>query len=222
MKRLIIICEGQTEQSFCNEIIAPYLKTKNNIDIQTPLPKKSHGGIVKWEQLKKDIDKYLYSENKNTYVSTFIDYYGLHKGLDYPQKDNPKSTKHVRDIVAEIEEGMRQDIAPEFRYRFIPYIQLHEFESLIFSKSDILEHNFSTNDIKDMRYWEETLKKYPDPELINNGKETAPSKRLKRIVPIYEKVTDGTLLTLEIGINHLRNHCQNFNAWINKLENIKN
>lgn len=220
MKRLIIICEGQTEQSFCKDVIAPHLKNINNIEVVASLPKKSHGGIIKWVELKKDIWKYLNSENKNTYVTTFIDYYGLHLNLDYPKNRKSQNVSETRTIVFEIEEAMREEIDSNFSYRFIPYIQLHEFESLIFSKSDVLEKSFSVQDIKDLNYWKETLRQQPDPELINDGVQTAPSKRLKRIVPIYEKITDGTLLTLEIGIEYLKEHCKNFGIWINKLENI--
>lgn len=52
MKRIIIICEGHTEKEFCKTVLASYFQSKN-IYIQTPLIKKSKGGIVKWEELKK-------------------------------------------------------------------------------------------------------------------------------------------------------------------------
>ena len=45
MKRIIIICEGQTERDFCQKVLAPYL-WQYRITIQTPLNKISGGGIV--------------------------------------------------------------------------------------------------------------------------------------------------------------------------------
>lgn len=39
MKRIIIICEGQTEQSFCKNVLQPYFTTKN-IWLETPTIKK--------------------------------------------------------------------------------------------------------------------------------------------------------------------------------------
>jgi hypothetical protein len=45
IKRVIIICEGVTEQQFCNDVLAPYF-SKENIFISNPLIKKSGGGIV--------------------------------------------------------------------------------------------------------------------------------------------------------------------------------
>ncbi len=43
---VIIICEGETEREFCQNVLAPYL-VHLNISIQAPLIKKSMGGIVR-------------------------------------------------------------------------------------------------------------------------------------------------------------------------------
>ncbi|MCD4794457.1 MAG: DUF4276 family protein, partial [Bacteroidales bacterium] len=72
MKRIIIICEGQTEQEFCKDVLAPYFISKN-IQIQAPLIKKSMGGIVNWIVLKKEIETYLKQE-PNVFVTLLIDY----------------------------------------------------------------------------------------------------------------------------------------------------
>lgn len=220
MKQLIIICEGQTEQSFCQEVIAPYLYNKCNIQSFAPVIATSGGGIVKWEKLKKEINSYLYRENKNTFVTTFIDYYGLHQNLDYPQNRKTENVAERRTIVSQIEQAMQYEIEEHIRYRFIPYIQLHEFESLIFSKVEVLGEWFAPNEIKERDYIYQTIKEQPDPELINDGIKTAPSKRLQKAIPTYDKVTYGTILTSDIGLDYLRKQCTNFNNWITKLENI--
>ena len=77
MKRIIIICEGQTERDFCKEVLAPYL-WQYGITIQTPLIKISGGGIVKWDYLRKQTETHL-KESSSVFVSTFIDYYGLYE-----------------------------------------------------------------------------------------------------------------------------------------------
>ncbi|MDA3816451.1 MAG: DUF4276 family protein [Prolixibacteraceae bacterium] len=74
MKRVIIICEGETEKEFCNTILTPYF-AKKDIFIQSPLIKKSMGGIVKWSELKKQITLHLTNDSK-AFVTTLIDYYG--------------------------------------------------------------------------------------------------------------------------------------------------
>ena len=76
MKRVIIICEGETEREFCKNVLAPHL-IKHNIFIQPPLIKRSMGGIVRWSILKKEIETHL--QEPNVFVSTFIDYYGLYQ-----------------------------------------------------------------------------------------------------------------------------------------------
>lgn len=58
MKRVIIICEGETEREFCKNVLAPHLIT-HNIFIQAPLIKRSMGGIVRWPILKKEIETHL-------------------------------------------------------------------------------------------------------------------------------------------------------------------
>lgn len=61
MKRIIIICEGPTEQAFVKtNLQLPFIS--KNIYIQSPLIKASRGGIVKWSTLKSQIEMHLKSE----------------------------------------------------------------------------------------------------------------------------------------------------------------
>jgi len=83
MKRIIIICEGQTERDFCKEVLTPYL-WQYGITIQTPLIKISGGGIVKWDYLRKQAETHL-KESSSVFVSTFIDYYGLYEKYNFPK-----------------------------------------------------------------------------------------------------------------------------------------
>ena len=70
----------------------------------------------------------------------------------------------------------------------------------------------------------QTLQKVRNPELINNGPETAPSKRIikaiegdKRTHYNYNKPKTGKFVTKNIGIDELRSRCKHFNEWIEKL-----
>jgi hypothetical protein len=82
MKRVIIICEGETEREFCNTILSPYFSFRK-IYIQAPLIKKTMGGIIKWSELKRQIILHLKSD-QSAYVSTLIDYYGLYEKHQFP------------------------------------------------------------------------------------------------------------------------------------------
>jgi hypothetical protein len=215
VKRLIIICEGETEQEFCKTVLSSHFLSKN-IQLQYPKIKKSNGGIVKWTVLKKEIENHL-KQSSDTYVTTLIDFYGIKIEHDFPcfyhnKKDN-------RGKVSLIEEGMKKDIDSLLSYRFIPYIQLHEFECFIFTSLDVLKNNFKPHEA-DFSNIEQVIKKYPNPEDINEGVTTAPSKRLEKFISVYNKPIYGALLTAAIGLPEIRKKCQRFNNWIEQLEKI--
>lgn len=59
MKRVIIVCEGETEQEFCNTMLTPWF-AKKEIFIQSPLIKKNYGRYSKMGRIKAS--NYLASE----------------------------------------------------------------------------------------------------------------------------------------------------------------
>ena len=63
---------------------------------------------------------------------------------------------------------------------------------------------------------------YPNPEDINQGKSTAPSKRLHQLIPGYSKVNHGVAIVQNAGIDVLFQKCPRFKAWADRLiENAK-
>ena len=58
------------------------------------------------------------------------------------------------------------------------------------------------------------------PELINDGAETAPSKRILKQIPEYDKVTAGWTVVEQIGLATLRHKCPHFNEWLTRLEQL--
>lgn len=119
-----------------------------------------------------------------------------------------------------LESGMLGDLDENVRYRFIPYLQLHEFEGLLFNDINIIYSQIPPNDIIDKRELEKTFEDYDNPEMINNTRETSPSHRLERIIKGYNKVVYGDILAEAIGLHKIRNKSPRFNNWINKLESI--
>ena len=59
---------------------------------------------------------------------------------------------------------------------------------------------------------------YETPEQINDSPQTAPSKRIKSLMPEYQKTFHGPLIAADIGLDALRRACPHFNAWLLKLE----
>ncbi len=223
-KRIIIIGEGQTEQSFCNDVLQPHFNAKDTL-IQNPTIKKTGGGIVHWDALKTQIERHL-KQDQRAYITTLIDYYGIHDHHAYPLWQKAEQLHDPCKRMNMVESGMHNDIAPDLRRRFIPYIQLHEFEGLLFSEMEVYDNSFERNEFGDYDYLLETIRDNPNPELINKGPETSPSKRLQRIIKDYHtdtenmKVYYGSALAHDIGLPKIRSKCPRFNDWITKLENI--
>lgn len=217
MKRVIIICEGETEKEFVETTLQKYFSSKNII-LNAPLIKKSNGGIVKWKYLKKQIETHLKSE-KDSIVTTLIDYYGLYEKYHFPNWENAHKKSNKNDILKEVESSMLLDIEETFRHRFVPYLQLHEFEGLIFSDKDELLNQIPQNDILDFEELDDIFEKYTNPEEINNSKETAPSKRLLRIINGYNKIVYGNIIAEAIGVDKIRSKAIRFNKWLNIIEN---
>lgn len=218
MKRVIIICEGQTEQEFCNDVLQPHL-INYGIFIQAPTIKKTGGGIVRWDIFHREILLHL-RRDKSAFVSTLIDYYGLHDYHRFPNWAESKSLPDRGERMNLLESGMIDSIPGEIRNRFIPYIQLHEFEGLLFSDISVIENEFEESEFSDYAYLTETISTFENPEMINDGRKTAPSKRLDRIIIGYNKPVYGSLLAEAIGLQKIREKCPRFNAWIAVLENV--
>ncbi len=217
MKRIIIVCEGPTEQEFVRDVLQPYFLPKE-IYIQSPLIKKSGGGIVPWNVLKAQIISHL--KEGESYVTTLIDYYGIPDRYNYPKWKNSKVIVDKSKRMDFLEQAMLVEIEDNLRNRFIPYFQLHEFEGLLFNNLISFESTFEPTEFKNKSELEKILDNNPNPELINDHPDTAPSKRLMRLIEGYNKIVYGAILAGNIGMQNLRQKSPRFNEWITKLESI--
>ncbi len=220
MKRVVIICEGETEREFCKTLLASYF-AKSNIHIQAPLIKRSMGGIVKWEIIKKEIETYL--REKDVYVTMFIDYYGLYSKYNFLGWEESLKIVDKNKRMDFLEVAMKNDIEKSVQNRFIPYLQLHEFEGLLFNDINVFYEQVPKEELVGIEELKQTFNDYPDnPEMINNNKETSPSHRLKRIIKGYNKILYGHYFAEAIGLDKIRNKCPRFNKWLNLIEHTKN
>ncbi len=218
MKLIIIICEGETEQEFCKILLYPHFSNKGII-LKRKLIGKSNGGIVHWNSLKNEIETYL-KQNKDAYVTTLIDYYGIQSKHNFPNwKDKIKLVDKNKKMDF-IEFSMKNDISEDLNHRFIPYVQLHEFEGLLFNNILSFKNQINANEFKNLGELEKIIEDYPNPELINDNPNTAPSKRLLKLINGYKKTVLGPLIAEEIGLDNIRAKAPRFNNWISTLENI--
>lgn len=216
MIRCYVMCEGQTEETFIRDVIAPLLLPKE-ISLIATFP-NHRAGNFKYARVKPEIIKFLKQET-TTFITTFCDLYALDN--EFPSFSESQKQQDVYDKVAILEQGFKNDIAKEnqlYAKRFIPYIQPYEFEGLLFtdiSKVTAIETawNKSTKTLQAIR---DDAK---SPEHINDGYDTKPSERLKKHLPSpkYDKILHGTLAIEAIGIDKLLDECRHFAQWYNQL-----
>lgn len=170
-----------------------------------------------WPLLKKQIETHL-KQDRDAVVTTFIDFYGIHDRHLFPKWEDGKKIIDPNNRMGFLEEAMKDDIEGDQRYRFVPYIQLHEFEGLLFNRIEIFINNFTAQEA-DLVELEKIISQHSNPELINDGHDTAPSKRLQKLISGYNKVIYGAILAEEIGLAKIRAKSPRFNRWLETLEN---
>ncbi|MCT7951618.1 DUF4276 family protein [Ancylothrix sp. C2] len=223
MIRLHIIAEGQTEEEFVNSVLAQHLADFNVLtDVHCVTTKRTktrvyRGGLVNYEKTKNDILIWLKEDKaKEVRLTTMLDLYALPN--EFPQFDEAKKISDPYQRVTQLEMAFANDIND---YRFIPYIQLHEFEALILSNPNLLIERFPEYSIN-IEQLSEFCNNYTSPELINDGITTAPSKRIIEFIPSYKgaKVSVAPLMAQKIGLETIRSKCRHFNEWLISLENL--
>lgn len=212
MKRLLFIVEGSSEEEFIKQVLAPYLLGFGIYDarpmqIQTSQGQK--GGFVNFEHLKNDILRILKSE-KEVVVTTFVDFFRL------PQKNFPNANDCFGKIGSDAQiDCLESAMEAQFNdHRFIPYIQKHEFEALLFSSNKGFEKFFEA---KFSNKTADVVNQFTNPEEINSTPMGAPSKRLLELIPDFAKASDGVEIAQEIGIQTILQKCPRFAAWVQSL-----
>jgi hypothetical protein len=218
--RLNLVVEGPTEETFVRDILVPtaapnglHIKARS---VQTASHRRSvfRGGMTNYGKAKRDIQRWL-AEDKTAYVTTMFDLYRLPG--DFPGSTKAKSHKNAFTKVKEIERALAADLDNP---RFIPYIQLHEFEGLLFSDVNVIDSTLTVFDAtSQLSRLVQIRSEFGSPEEIDDGEETAPSRRLHTLYPtVYDKVVFGSLIAESIGLAKIRAECRHFDAWLAHLE----
>ena len=149
--------------------------------------------------------------------TTMFDYYALPD--DFPGVEESTEIQDVRNRISFLEDKFAEELG---RGAFIPYIQLHEFEALLFVDIIRLQTEYPLSGERIRKLKEET-DIYGDPEMINNSPDAAPSKRIIAALAQdyhYNKVQSGATVTSAIGIEALLENCQHFKEWIENIKRI--
>lgn len=131
--KVTVLCEGQAEYYFVQNVLDPYLPA----DVKAvPLPVyavKGAFGNVGFELVQESAENELTRRESADLVTTMVDLYEL-KGWQ-SMEVRPGETPIQR--VHRIEDAARKAFGDD---RFLPYVQLYEFEALLFADLDELEN----------------------------------------------------------------------------------
>lgn len=218
--RLHIIVEGQTEETFIREIIRPYLfrlgiTTHWHVIINSAHKNRVYRGGVSsgtYGRLRADVFRLL---DTDLTVTTMFDFYGLPG--NFPGACESRAAIDPYEKVQIIEDAMRADIGSD---RFMPFITLHEFESLLFSDIRKIDEVMRAHGRTRIDELYAIRNEYLNPEEINTDPLLSPSHRLKQIYPSYQKISDGILIAHRISLSKIRRSCRHFDAWMTTLESL--
>ena len=214
MIRLAISVEGPTEEGFVKQVLADHLRQRR-VEPQPILlgraRGRSGGGNVSAERLGREMAYLLYSFDS---VTSLVDYYGFRKKGDLTVEELEEYVKHRVDNQV----GKRFCRANPSK-KALPYIQRHEFESLLFSDVDVFSElldvtEASVDELRKIRT------QFSTPEDINDSRYTAPSKRIAGVIPTYNKNVNGPLLAMKTSLAVIRDECPRFDDWVTRLEQL--
>lgn len=208
MTRIGISVEGQTEEAFVKDVLEAHLRDRQ----VTPTPVligrargAAGGGSVSVPRLASDMANLYWNFDC---VTSLVDFYGFGgKGDDSPEQLEERVLDEVR---ARIDRGWNPA-------RVFPYVQKHEFEGLLFSEVEAFDTLLDLPD-GSLERLRRIRAAFNTPEDINDNVRTAPGRRIRSIVPRYQKVVDGPLLAGQIGLDAICGQCPRFRDWIARLE----
>ncbi len=138
MNRVCVLVEGDTEESFVDSILGPEFTPKTVL--LYPILFRRRGGSFRYTKCQKVILNTL-KQDRSVYVTTMVDFYGM--PADWPGRNESQSCRDYQDKTQRVEQALSDDIVAKMGEswspaQFIPYVQMHEFEALLFSDTSIL------------------------------------------------------------------------------------
>lgn len=218
MIRLHFVVEGQTEETFVRDVLAAELATSNVIaDVHRITTGRRRGqtfrgGLVSYTHLRRDILLWASEDRRaDARFTSMIDMYRL--PTDFPELNRSRQVADAVSRVEFLETAFGRELNEP---RFIPYIQLYEFEALLFSNPSVFDAAFPgrTKEIEELH---RIRNMFPSPECIDDGESTSPSKRICALFPDYEKPVFGALIAARTGLNSIANECPHFGSWLRNL-----
>ena len=221
--RLLVHVEGQTEENFVNAVLAPHLYSLGYQGVSARLlgnarQRSRRGGIRDWPVVRTDIVNHL-KEDQDVLATTMVDYYALPD--TWPGRTSARLKASAWERAETIKQAVLDDVSAVMgtgfkRERFIPHVVMHEFEGLLFSSPTHLAQGIGQpallESIRVIR------NSFLTPEDINDSPFTAPSKRIIRLSPNYQKTLMGVQIAQATGLGAIRLECPLLDNWLAELE----
>jgi len=223
--RLYLFAEGLTELTFADTVLKPHL-ARLGVYLHPPIliahaKKKGRvhrGGGRRYTPMKNDIARFLAQEKgADVFFTTMIDLYAIQ--TDLPGFAEAEKLRHLPvPRVEALEAEFARDLGD---HRFVPYIQLHEYEAYLFSDPTWFAYFYDHHE-RQIAALKDIADKVSSPELIDDGPQSAPSKRIIAELPDYEdaKAAVGPQVAELIGLDVIRGKCPHFASWLSRLEKL--
>jgi len=218
MNRVRVLVEGQTEQAFIKDILRPYFDPRQ---IYLHAVKfRRRGGIIPYERAKDVILRSL-KEDADLICTTMVDFYGM--PANWPGRDQANRCRSCVEKAYRVEGGILGDVTKSLGSSFnprrlMPYVQMHEFEALLFSSPAKLAESLGIE--KTIPVFMAIRNEFSNPEDINDSYDKCPSRRIEGVFQGFKKTINGITAAGRIGLETMRQECPHFNEWIRKLEDI--
>lgn len=206
MIRLAIAVEGETEEEFVKAVLAPHLRDRGVEPV--PVKPRGRGGAISVDRLAPEMARLRGSFD---FVTSLVDLYGFRNRA--PAETAEQLEERI-EIAVHASAGQGRD-----QSRVFAYVQRHEFEGLLFSRVEAfgLVLDGPPDSIEALR---SIRAAFSTPEDIDDGVETAPSKRIASVFTGYRKKLYGPLVAEEIGLAGIREECPRFDAWVQRMESL--
>lgn len=215
MRRLHILVEGQTEEAVAERVLFLVFEerglwvSKSILTTKRPAAGGKHrGGVSKWSMIEREV-RTLLGDRSLDRLTTMIDFYGLPAdapGLgDLPDADPYARVRHVEAAIGAV-------IGDE---RFQPHLVLHETEAWVLAAGPAVARRAGRPAVADELA--AVVARCGGPELVDDGPDTAPSKRLAAVWPAYDKVVDGPAVIADTGLEAILAQCPHARSWVDSL-----
>jgi len=220
VSRVIAVVEGQTEQDFIRDLLSPWLAARGVYIFPRLVGKPGHkGGVGEYERARQDV-LLLLKQEQETSITTMFDFYGMPDS--WPGRTQARTVASNRKAQI-VEDAIKKDVADYLgasfnASRIVPYVQMYEFEALLFSQPpticEVLLSPESAPKIQSIRDM------YLTPEEINDNTQTSPSRRLVELFAGYQKRLHGLIAAKRIGIDVMLQECPHFSNWLGTLAKL--